>query len=181
VPSVTVPQLCRSITLVCAVLAGGCAGERQDTPFAETLAECGDSLEVLLASDIEPSGPDPAPPLELSYSEALAEWPRGQEGCGLGAYSGACADGKRLLYRNGGFTSEIRYFDGERLVGVVSSGDLGFCPSVCPFSHYYGSPESVRCEAPTLDELCPSALLDENAPDLWMPFANGAPPGGCQN
>jgi hypothetical protein len=143
------------------------------------LAECGERLDVLLAED-PGDRMGPVPPVDATYSDALAEWPQGAESCGLGAFSGACADGKRLLYRNGGFTSEIRYFDGERLVGVVSSGDLGFCPSVCPFSRYYGSPESVRCDAPVLDELCPGGL-DAAEADRWLPFSNGAPPGGCRD
>jgi hypothetical protein len=170
------------IGLGCAILSGGCGDEDAPPPFEATLADCGDSLDVWLEyARSEPTASDSAPPVDATYSAALAEWPRDRLSCGLGAFSGTCADGKRLLYRNGGFTSEIRYFDGERLVGVVGSGDVGFCPSVCPFSHYYGSPDSVRCEVPTLDALCPDPALDAAEAELWMPFANGAPPGGCRD
>lgn len=161
----------------------GCADAedaREGIPFEATLAECGDSLESLLAERAPPgSGASgPTPPFGAPYSEALAEW-LPERGCGLGAFTGACADGKRLLYRNGGFTSEIRYYEGERLVGVVSSGDVGFCPSVCPFSRYHGDPDSVRCDAPALVDLCASSALDVAEAESWLPFANGSPPGGC--
>jgi hypothetical protein len=161
-----------------AVVLLGCGGREPLPPFESTLADCGDSLEVWLGRQ---APYESTPPLGAAYSDALADWAEVDPECGLGAFAGACADGKRLLYRNGGFTSEIRYFDGELLVGVVSSGDVGICPSVCPFSHYYGSPESVRCEAPALEELCPGSVLGASDTDLWMPFANGAPPGGCSD
>jgi hypothetical protein len=154
---------------------GGCAADEDDVPLEATLADCGSSLESA-ALDTSSGLPD----VGASYSEALAVWPDPSGDCGLGAFVGECADGKRVLYRNGGFVSEIRYFDGERLVGIVSSGDLGFCPSVCPFSHYYGPAESVRCDAPSFTPVCPGALLDTLDRALFMPFANGEPPGGCE-
>jgi hypothetical protein len=163
--------------LACAVVSSGCASDDLQPPFEATLADCGDSLDVWLVRD---APLETTPPIDATYTEALAEWPYGGQSCGLGAFAGACADGKRLLYRNGGYTSEIRYFDGEQLVGVVSSGDVGVCPSVCPFSRYYGSPESVRCDTPALEELCPGSALGASDRELWMPFANGAPPGGCR-
>jgi hypothetical protein len=149
-------------------------GEDDDTPlpFETTVADCGSSLAVLTtAGDAEPS-------YEATYSEALSEWSFPNAGCGLGVLTGRCADGKRLLYRNGGFVSEIRYYDGEQLVGYVGSGDVGFCPSVCPFSHFYGELADVRCDAPTFDDLCEEQSI-VLGPDLWMPFADGQAPGGC--
>jgi hypothetical protein len=60
----------------------------------------------------------------------------------------------------------------------VLSGDVGFCPSVCPFSHFYGAIESVRCEAPRFEDLCESSSAVLSG-EVVMPFANGAAPGGC--
>jgi hypothetical protein len=143
-------------------------------PLAATLADCGSGLDVLL--DESRSA---APRLEAPYSEALASWPAQGRACGLGVFSGQCADGKRLLYRNGGFGSMIRYFEGERLVGYVLTSDVGTCPSVCPFSHYYGAIDGVRCDAPSFEDLCTdsSSLLDVS--EVLLPFADGQPPGGC--
>ena len=160
------------MTALAAVL-GACAGD-DESPllFETTVAQCGSSLDVLSsAADAEPS-------YGASYSEALLAWSLAGEGCGLGVLTGQCADGKRLLYRNGGFVSEIRYYDGEQLVGYVGSGDVGTCPSVCPFSHFYGELSSVRCDAPTFEDLCDeqSVVLDG---EVWMPFADGQAPGGC--
>lgn len=123
---------------------------------------------------------DAVPPLDASYSQALAGWSLTGGSCGLGIFTGTCADGKRLLYRNGGFTAEIRYYQGEQLVGHVSSGDVGACPSVCPFSRYHGELAAVRCDAPSLEALCPP-LLDTENPARWMPFSNGQAPGGCDS
>src|SRR4051812_45400949 len=114
------------------MLVGCGSDDDPGLPLEATLADCGSSLESLTAADTGGASPS----LEASYSEALATWADPSGDCGLGAYVGECADGKRLLYRNGGFVSETRYLDGERLVGIVSTSDLGFCPSVCPFSHY---------------------------------------------
>ena len=152
-----------------------CGGGSPDGPFEDTVSDCGSSLDELLVSA---DAGDSAPRIDASYSQALASWSLDGLSCGLGVFSGSCADGKRLLYRNGGFGSEIRYYDGERLVGYVQSGDVGFCPSVCPFSHFYGPLEDVRCESPSFEDLCPtsSAVLDGM---VSMPFANGRPPGGC--
>lgn len=143
-----------------------------------TLDECGESLTVLLDEDDDDAG-DAQPRLDASYSEALASWSFPDEYCGLGIFSGVCADGKRVLYRNGGFTSEIRYYEGEQLVGYVGSGDVGFCPSVCPFSRFFGTPESVRCEAPSFQALCERVPAPSEGATVWMPFANGQAPGGC--
>lgn len=142
-----------------------------------TLDECGESLSVLLDEDDD--GGDAEPRLDASFSEALASWSFPDEYCGLGIFSGVCADGKRVLYRNGGFTSEIRYYEGEQLVGYVGSGDVGFCPSVCPFSRFFGTPESVRCEAPRFEALCERVPAPADGDAVWMPFANGQAPGGC--
>ena len=159
------------MTALAAVLTA-CGGDDSLAPFETTVAECGSSLDVLTsAGDAEPS-------YGAGYSEALLEWSFPDQGCGLGVLTGQCADGKRLLYRNGGFVSEIRYYDGEQLVGYVGSGDVGICPSVCPFSHFYGELSNVRCDAPTFEDLCggQSIVLDG---DVWMPFADGQAPGGC--
>ena len=161
-------------TALAGSLAACADGGERSTPFEATVADCGSSLdELFFVGD-----PEIEPSLDASYSQALASWSSDYPGCGLGVFTGSCADGKRLLYRNGGFGSEIRYFDGEQLVGYVLSGDVGFCPSVCPFSHYYGAIEAVRCDAPTFEDLCASssAVLDSG---LVMPFANGSAPGGC--
>lgn len=153
----------------------GCGEDEDAGPLLEaTLDDCGSSLE---SATVEGNG-DAAPSLGASYSEALATWTDPNGDCGLGAYAGECADGKRLLHRNGGFVSETRYFDGERLVGIVSTGDLGFCPSVCPFSHYFGSPESVRCDAPSFTALCVAPVYSTDG-TVYLAFANGEPPGGC--
>ncbi|HTV25312.1 MAG TPA: hypothetical protein VMG12_41745 [Polyangiaceae bacterium] len=151
----------------------GCGDDGDGAPFEAKLSDCGSSLDALFgaAGDTQPS-------LDASYSQALAAWPPDGPGCGLGVLSGTCADGKHLLYRNGGFGSEIRYYDGERFVGYVHSGDIGFCPSVCPFSHFFGALDDVRCEAPSFEDLCAgsSVVLDGV---VTMPFANGKAPGGC--
>jgi hypothetical protein len=154
----------------------GCASDASvsDTRLATTLAECGSSLDVLLdrPRDVEPS-------FAATYSEARAGWLIPGESCGLGAFAGECADGKRLLYRNGGFVSEIRYFDGEQMVGFVGSGDVAICPSVCPLSRFYGDIGSVRCDSPVFEVLCSSPSSGLDGDQLWMPFANGEAPGGC--
>lgn len=153
-----------------------CSSEADETRAntQTTLADCGRSLDELLDRNI-----DAEPRIDDSYTDALASWSLSDDFCGLGVFAGQCADGKRLLYRNGGFTSEIRYFDGEQLVGFVGSGDVAICPSVCPLSRFYGDIGDVRCESPTLEELCPgsSRFIDDEG--LWMPFANGQAPGGC--
>lgn len=168
----------RAFALVVAASLAACGDDGDSTtPFEATVADCGSSLDELLYA-----GPrDTEPRLDASYSQALATWSFDDPGCGLGVFAGSCADGKRLLYRNGGFGSEIRYYEGERLVGYVQSGDVGFCPSVCPFSHYYGGIEAVRCEAPSFQDLCASssALLEGDGL-VKMPFADGQPPGGCE-
>ena len=155
--------------------SSGCGGDAStDSGFPASLAECGSDLDALLATES-----DAAPPVDAGYTEALAAWSFPDEYCGIGVFSGVCADGKRVLYRNGGFASEIRYYDAEQLVGYVGSGDVGFCPSVCPFSHFFGTPDSVRCDAPRFEALCGSVPAPTDASAVWMPFANGQAPGGC--
>jgi len=156
------------------LLFGAACGTAEPGGLPSTLEECGSNLDALLATQSEA-----APRLDASYSEALAAWALPDQSCGLGLFSGQCADGKRLLYRSGGFTSEIRYYDGEQLVGYVASGDVGSCPSVCPFSRFYGSIDDVRCDAPSFDALCGGEPVPVDAAGLWMPFANGRAPGGC--
>jgi hypothetical protein len=133
------------------------------------LAECGSPLGAL---PVEAGASE-------TYSETLGVWWTPGDSCGLGIFTGECADGKRLLYQNGGFVSMIRYYDGESLVGVVSSGDVGYCPSLCPFSHFFGALEDVVCEAPAVDELCPGSSTITPPEALVLPFANGEAPGGC--
>lgn len=147
-----------------------------DGAYPATVADCGSSLDELYRR-----GADAQPSIDASYTEALASWVLDGPRCGLGVFTGECADGKRLLYRNGGFGSEVRYYDGERLVGYVHSGDVGVCPSVCPFSHFYGAITSVRCDAPAFDDLCESSSAVLAAANLSIPFANGQAPGGCGN
>jgi hypothetical protein len=158
-----------------AVLAACGGDEVRLEPLEATLADCGSDLDQLPRA----GRPDAEPRTEAPYTEAVASWPAQGLGCGLGVFRGQCADGKRLLYRNGGFGSEIRYFDGEQLVGYVLTSDVGACPSVCPFSHYYGAIDSVRCDAPSFEDLCASSssLLDDA--EVLMPFADGRAPGGC--
>lgn len=158
-------------------MALGACGDAEPglEPLEATVADCGSSLD-----DLPPAGSNSSePPLDAPYSEALASWAGEGQGCGFGLFSGQCADGKRLLYRNGGFGSTIRYFDGEQLVGYVLTGDVGICPSVCPFSHYYGAIGSVRCDAPSFDDLCAGSSSLVEAGELSMPFADGRAPGGC--
>jgi hypothetical protein len=153
-----------------------CDDEDGLAPFETTLADCGSSLDQLL--HVESSS---EPPFDSSYSKALASWSfAGGLGCGFGLLRGECEDGKRLLYRNGGFGSEIRYFAGEQLVGYVGSGDVGICPSVCPFSHYYGAIEDVRCGSPSFVNLCEGSSSVPDAAQVLMPFADGQAPGGCE-
>jgi hypothetical protein len=154
-----------------------CDDEAGLMPLEATLADCGSSLDELLLA-----GSSSEPPFDSSYSEALGSWAfEGGLGCGFGLLGGACADGKRLLYRNGGFGSEIRYFEGEQLVGYVGSGDVGVCPSVCPFSHYYGAIEDVRCDSPRFEDLCEGSSGVPDAEQVLMPFADGQAPGGCED
>jgi hypothetical protein len=168
------PLQARRAILSAVLLGCGDAASPPDTWLATTLAECGSSLEVLLGAprDAEPS-------FAATYSEARAGWLVPGAGCGLGAFAGECSDGKRILYRNGGFVSEIRYFDGEQMVGFVGSGDVAVCPSVCPLSHFYGDIGSVRCDSPVFEALCSSPSSGLDGDRLWMPFANGEAPGGC--
>lgn len=164
----------RRIAALAALAPGlACGGGSELVPLEATVADCGGSLQSAL--DL---GSESSPPLDASYSDALAAWRYPDGSIGLGAYQGQCADGKRLLYRNSGFVSEVRYYDGERLVGYVSSGDVGVCPSVCPFSRFYGPVEGVRCEAPSATPI--DASSRPLAEPLRLPFANGQPPGGCQ-
>jgi hypothetical protein len=90
---------------------------------------------------------------------------------------GQCQNGSQFLYRNGGLSSEIRYFRDGVLVGVVASSDEGVCPSICPFSHFYGSLEDVHCESPSVESLCPDGRAAARVP--YLPFADGKPPYGC--
>jgi hypothetical protein len=175
VRSVITREKSRAFALALLAALGACGeDDSQLTPFEATVADCGSSLDVLF----DVSDPNTQPSLDATYSQALATWTFEDPGCGLGVFTGSCADGKRLLYRNGGFGSEIRYFDGEQLVGYVQSGDVGFCPSVCPFSRYFGAIESVRCDVPTFEDLCASSSLVLDGV-VTMPFANGKAPGGC--
>jgi hypothetical protein len=120
------------------------------------------------------------PPVPFaSYGEALADWPYPGD-CRAAGFRGECSDGKQFLYRNGGFTSQVRYFRDGELVGMVSSGDVGVCPSPCPFSRFYGALDSVRCETSLIEPLCAGWdwILDD-AGHLNLPFADGRTPYGC--
>jgi hypothetical protein len=64
-------------------------------------------------------------------------------------------------------------------VGYVLTGDVGACPSICPFSHYYGAIDSVRCDSPSFEDLCTDASRVLDGADPPMPFADGRAPGGC--
>jgi hypothetical protein len=175
VQPVTFLQHEASVLVLLASFAACDGGSDGGPPGLETtLADCGSSLDELLGQYI-----DAQPGLDQSYTDALASWSFSDNFCGLGVFAGQCADGKRLLYRNGGFTSEIRYFDGEQLVGFVGSGDVAVCPSICPLSRFYGDIGDVRCESPSLEELCPGSSRYIDDEGLWMPFANGQAPGGC--
>jgi hypothetical protein len=69
----------------------------------------------LYPRELEPEDPMGRP--WPTYSEALA----GLTPCDLIAVSrGTCSDGKQFLERNGGYTVQTRYYDGERLVGMTS-------------------------------------------------------------
>jgi hypothetical protein len=159
-----------TVLVMAQATALGACGQADDTSGNAALAaECGSTLGVL--------------PVEAgvgeTYSETLEVWWSPGESCGLGVFTGECADGKRLLYRNGGFVSEVRYYDGDDLVGLVSSGDVGYCPSQCPFSHFFGALDGVVCEAPVVSELCPGSSTITPPEALVLPFANGEAPGGC--
>ncbi len=177
-------QWVRVAALVSAV---GCSGQADDTELSSSEAiearplteadfgECGEGLDAL-----DDASSHTVPPPFAGYVEALADWPT-PGSCEGAAVRGRCADGKELLYRNGGFTSEVRYFREGQLVGMVTSGDVGFCPSLCPFSHFYGSLDGVRCDVLELEPLCAGSSLGLDASGaLYLPFANGQPPYGCQ-
>lgn len=133
------------------------------------LAQCGRRLGAVDAET-----------LETPYEDALATWPSGDNCATLRAYRGLCSDGKRFLYDAGGYTLEVRYFDGSDLVGAVLGGDVGNCPSACPFSRYYGNIKDVTCEIAELEPLCPAGPTLYEDIELRVSFANGLAPGGCE-
>jgi len=95
------------------VLAFGCGGDSDN--------ECEKLYEPweLYPQDLEPTDPMGRP--WPTYSEALAA----MTPCDLiPVFQGTCSDGKRFLQRNGGYTGETRYYDGERLVGITSYSDI---------------------------------------------------------
>lgn len=116
-----------------------------------------------------------------TYSEALAELM--PEACDYSrAFRGSCADGKMIIRSSGEFESSTSYFVGEQFVGGVGSGDVGFCGSPCPFEHFTGTLQSVRCESPQWEPLCPSPEGAPTAPLPGLPsFANGRPGITCES
>jgi hypothetical protein len=137
------------------------------------LADCGSSLST------HPGAREGGSASVATYSETLVAWSLPAGDCDFEVFAGECGDGKRTLSRFGIFTSETRYFEGDRLVGVVTSGDVGACPSACPFSHFYGTLENVRCDSPTFASLCSPPRLASEPTQEWLPFADGRAPGGC--
>lgn len=116
-----------------------------------------------------------------TYSEALAELM--PEACNYSrAFRGSCADGKQIIHSSTGFGSSTSYFVGEQFVGSVGGGDVGNCESACPFEGFSGTLQSVRCESPQWEPLCPRP---EGAPPAALPglppFANGRPGTTCKS
>lgn len=107
------------------------------------------------------------------YDELLAEWST-EDGC-RSAVKGSCDDGKVFLNWSGGFGAETFYFDADKFVGKAWTTDVGTCGR-CPFSGFYGTPASVRCDNPQWEGLCGD---EPQYGEPFLPFANGESPGIC--
>ena len=99
-----------------------------------------------------------------------AHWIRGQ-----------CADGKTFLMPTPGagllLEVDTYYYADERMVGVSVITDYAW-RGLCPSEYFLGSLESVRCDAPQAEPLCPGGAADA-VPNLEIPFADGKPLHPC--
>jgi hypothetical protein len=155
---------------------------------------CAVAVTLLLPlSCSEPDGPCPRPPdystcgapldaaeTHVTYSEALARLV--PSACAYAqVFRGSCADGKRIIRWSTGFGSSTGYYVGEKFVGGVGSGDSADCSSQCPFESFSGTLESVHCESPQWEPLCPPRESDAAAPLPGLPsFADGKPRVTCE-
>ena len=91
-----------------------------------------------------------------TFSEALAEANLCTSGRGATVLRGTCGDGKQFIFQGGGFGGTTQYFKGEKLVGQTNSSDIASGPCQCPGESFYGSLQTVRCDAPMYEALCGS-------------------------
>jgi hypothetical protein len=133
---------------------------------------CGGDVE---AEPIECPCGSPLRPSELAqtFEETLAELT--DISCdGVPGFRAQCEDGKTVLYIDGGFGHDARYYAASQLVGTSSSSDVYF--EGCPSSTFGGSLESVTCELVNPEPLCPNSPYPggRQLPDsLTIPFADG--------
>jgi hypothetical protein len=109
--------------MVFVVIAIGCGGSSAD--------------EQCRPQELPPTDVDGRP--WPSFSDARAQFCAQVDG--PARTEGSCADGKRFLDANGGFTGETLYFRNEVLVGRRAFTDVAF--DDCGFTTSYGD---VRCE-----------------------------------
>lgn len=143
--------------------AGGSVAEEAPrlVPMEERVAEeCGRPL------DEEAKG--------VSYEELLQQWTARHCAVEFGVRQGTCQDGKRFLLYLNRITSQIRYFEGSQLVGIVDQTDVGTCPSDCPDSKYSGSLSAVTCQVVEYSSVCPEgADASIDIEDVIFPFSDG--------
>ena len=131
-PQMVNEGMTRHTMTMLALLALGCGGDSAD--------ECPDA-PALPATD-DDGNPWP------TYSDASAELAACTSDQGYSRFRGTCSDGKRFLQRNGGFTGDTRFYDGETLVGMDSFSDIIFpCDElgVGDWSCERTSTEAVAC------------------------------------
>jgi hypothetical protein len=141
----------------CAVLGAACAGDVD--PDGSLECPCGSESTNLARPE--------------SFDQTLAEFT--EYSCaGVRSFRGVCADGKSVLYVNGGFGHTAHYFVDQRRVGTSRSSDVRI--EGCPANTYDGSLEAVTCELISAEPLCPGSpypggsLLPES---LAIPYADG--------
>jgi hypothetical protein len=75
--------------------------------------------------------------------------------------------------------TEVRYFDGQTPVCVVSERPDGACGDPCPYEDFYGTLESVACEAPRFGIICNDGALGQSTNDFPVGFRDGRPLKPC--
>jgi hypothetical protein len=176
-----VVSLGQALIALCALAACGSdgGGPDQDTEVERSALGCG-------VTDFSVCG-YPLDTLEDQAGEraytapfrfVLEDW--GELGrCRSTVVRGSCADGKVFLIRNEGMGTEVRYFDGERPVGVVVERAEAACGDPCPYEDFYGTPESVACESPEFGVICNNGALGTPVDDFPVAFRDGRPLKPC--
>lgn len=156
-------------------------GDSGQSQGASEPASCAEADYAVCGSPLPAEGPGDGP--WPTFSQALAEAEDCGQGSGAGSLwfeqiRGVCADGKQFIWQNGGFTGMVRYFEGERLVGVASFTDIYAAQRcTCPLLSFRGTLESVRCESPQYEALCETTPPETFEP----PFALGTTYCGCDD